>query len=76
MEPLNNRVWFAGEAAHETLWGRPSASAWESGGAAGRRGDAGRLWAARMIRPIPHRLVRGGKEQRLGALHEARRAGD
>jgi monoamine oxidase len=21
MEPLNNRLWFAGEAAHETLWG-------------------------------------------------------
>jgi len=30
MEPLNNRVFFAGEAAHETLWGTV-AGAWESG---------------------------------------------
>jgi len=30
MEPLNNRVWFAGEAAHETLWGTVG-GAWESG---------------------------------------------
>ena len=46
MEPLNNRVWFAGEAAHETLWGTVG-GAWESGeraadavmrAAVGRRG--------------------------------------
>jgi monoamine oxidase len=30
MESLNNRVWFAGEAAHETLWGTVG-GAWESG---------------------------------------------
>lgn len=30
MEPLANRIWFAGEAAHETLWGTV-AGAWESG---------------------------------------------
>jgi monoamine oxidase len=30
MENLNNRVWFAGEAAHETLWGTVG-GAWESG---------------------------------------------
>jgi monoamine oxidase len=30
MEPLRDRVWFAGEAAHETLWGTV-AGAWESG---------------------------------------------
>jgi monoamine oxidase len=30
MEPLNNRVWFAGEAVHETLWGTVG-GAWESG---------------------------------------------
>jgi monoamine oxidase len=29
-EPLNNRVWFAGEATHETLWGTVG-GAWESG---------------------------------------------
>ena len=30
MESLNNRVWFAGEAVHETLWGTVG-GAWESG---------------------------------------------
>jgi monoamine oxidase len=30
MEPLNNRIFLAGEAAHETLWGTV-AGAWESG---------------------------------------------
>ena len=30
MEPLNSRVWFAGEAVHETLWGTVG-GAWESG---------------------------------------------
>jgi monoamine oxidase len=30
MEPLRERVWFAGEAAHETLWGTVG-GAWESG---------------------------------------------
>jgi monoamine oxidase len=30
MEPLSNRLWFAGEAVHETLWGTVN-GAWESG---------------------------------------------
>jgi monoamine oxidase len=30
MSPLRDRVWFAGEAAHETLWGTVN-GAWESG---------------------------------------------
>lgn len=30
MEPLGNRIWFAGEAVHETLWGTVG-GAWESG---------------------------------------------
>jgi monoamine oxidase len=30
MEPLNGRVWFAGEAVHETLWGTVG-GAWDSG---------------------------------------------
>ena len=30
MEPLGNRIFFAGEAAHETLWGTVG-GAWESG---------------------------------------------
>jgi monoamine oxidase len=30
MEPLANRLWFAGEAVHESLWGTVG-GAWESG---------------------------------------------
>lgn len=30
MDPMNNRVWFAGEAVHERLWGTVG-GAWESG---------------------------------------------
>jgi monoamine oxidase len=30
MESVNDRIWFAGEAAHETLWGTVG-GAWESG---------------------------------------------
>ncbi len=46
MEPLQNAVWFAGEAVHETLWGTVG-GAWESGE---RAADA-----------VLHRLG-GGKE--------------
>lgn len=42
MEPLRDRVFFAGEAVHETLWGTVG-GAWESGE---RAADAAlRLWA-------------------------------
>jgi len=30
MEPLRDRVWFAGEAVHDSLWGTVN-GAWESG---------------------------------------------
>ena len=30
MEPIRDRLFFAGEAAHETMWGTV-AGAWESG---------------------------------------------
>jgi hypothetical protein len=30
MAPLRERIWFAGEAVHETLWGTVG-GAWESG---------------------------------------------
>ena len=72
MEPLN-RVWLAGEAAHETLWGTVG-GAWESGERAaaavlklfGRRGRTGRR--------------RGSSPGRAGreagcALHEVARGG-
>jgi monoamine oxidase len=45
MEPIGNRIYFAGEAAHETLWGTV-AGAWESGE---RAADA----VLRRYRPAP-----------------------
>jgi monoamine oxidase len=53
MESLNNRVWFAGEAAHETLWGTVG-GAWESGERAAEgalRRVAGPLPSAPPARP-------------------------
>jgi monoamine oxidase len=44
MEPIRDRLFFAGEAVHETLWGTV-AGAWESGE---RAADAAlRLWGRR-----------------------------
>ena len=57
MEPVQNAVWFAGEAAHETLWGTVG-GAWESGE---RAADA-----------ILRRLG-GGKEQQAEDAEAAKR---
>ena len=43
IDSINNRIWFAGEAAHERLWGTV-AGAWESG-------DRAALAALRVIAP-------------------------
>jgi monoamine oxidase len=45
MEAMNNRVWFAGEAVHERLWGTVG-GAWESG-------DRAATAALRIIAPPP-----------------------
>ena len=45
MEPFRDRLFFAGEAAHETLWGTVG-GAWESGE---RAADA----ALKLLRPVP-----------------------
>jgi monoamine oxidase len=45
METLNSRLWFAGEAVHETLWGTVG-GAWESG-------DRAAVEALRRIGAIP-----------------------
>ncbi len=45
MEPINNRLYFAGEAAHERLWGTVG-GAWESG-------DRAAVAALRVIAPPP-----------------------
>jgi monoamine oxidase len=44
MEPVRDRLFFAGEAVHETLWGT-AAGAWESGERAAEA--ALKLWSAR-----------------------------
>jgi monoamine oxidase len=45
MEPMNNRVWFAGEAVHERLWGTVG-GAWDSG-------DRAAQAVLRLIGPAP-----------------------
>ena len=64
MEPLQNAVWFAGEAVHETLWGTVG-GAWESGE---RAADAvlRRLGPAK--EPPPERPARPNASRRDGDL--------
>jgi monoamine oxidase len=50
MEPLRERIFFAGEAAHETLWGTVG-GAWESGE---RAADA----VIKLLAPPPARQQR------------------
>ena len=88
MKSINNRIWFAGEAVHERLWGTVG-GAWESG-------DRAALAALRVIAP-PHRNRSSRNRSNPGvevksmpvraliawssgkdsawALHEARRSG-
>jgi|SRR5579884_2667521 len=58
LEPVNDTVWFAGEAAHETLWGTVG-GAWESGERAAdavlRRIVPPRPAASAESRPAPRR---------------------
>ena len=87
MEPLRDRVFFAGEAAHETLWGTVG-GAWESGERAADAalrlfGSASKPQATQPQRPQrrqrckPKALIAwsSGKDS-AWALHEVRRAGD
>ena len=64
MEPVQNAVWFAGEAAHETLWGTVG-GAWESGE---RAADAvlHRLGPLKEPEPepAPQRSSRGAAQRR------------
>jgi monoamine oxidase len=55
MEPLRERIFFAGEAAHETLWGTVG-GAWESGE---RAADA----AIKLLAPPPARPQRQPRQQ-------------
>ena len=55
MEPMNNRVWFAGEAVHERLWGTVG-GAWESG-------DRAAVAALRVIAPTPEQKQQKQQKQ-------------
>jgi monoamine oxidase len=57
LEQLEGRVWFAGEAAHETLWGTVG-GAWESGDRAAQE------ILKRLARPTPAPAPRQSKERR------------
>ena len=58
MEPVQNAVWFAGEAVHETMWGTVG-GAWDSGE---RAADA-----------VLHRLATGKEPQPRAAIAYKRR---
>ena len=62
MEPLRDRIFFAGEAVHETLWGTVG-GAWESGE---RAADAAlRLFGIGVKPPAtqPQRRANGGSDE-------------
>jgi len=69
MAPLRERVWFAGEAAHETLYGTVG-GAWESGTraaeAALRKIGALKEPATEKTkaRPVPHKRSRSRRRRR------------
>ena len=52
MEPVRDRLFFAGEAVHETLWGTVN-GAWESGERAAE--TALRLWGSAPSTPTRRR---------------------
>jgi monoamine oxidase len=70
MEPVQSAVWFAGEAAHETLWGTVG-GAWESGE---RAADAvlRRLGGVREPAPAEAEAAPKGKSKRERAAPAAR----
>ncbi len=59
-EPFRDRLWFAGEAVHETLWGTVG-GAWASGDRAAQQ--ALRKIGA-VAEPPPEPQVTGGRRRR------------
>jgi monoamine oxidase len=57
MEPIRNRLWFAGEAVHETLWGTVG-GAWESGERAADAALKGLGFLVERREPAPQRRKR------------------
>ncbi len=76
MEPVRDRLFFAGEAVHETLWGTVG-GAWESGERAADAALRAVGPAGASGEPSPKALIAwsSGKDS-AWALHEVRRAGD
>ena len=67
-EPWRDAVWFAGEAAHETLWGTVG-GAWESGE---RAADAVLRRLGRLKEPAPAETKAAPKRKRKRAVRRAR----
>ena len=68
MAPVGDAVWFAGEAAHETLWGTVG-GAWDSGERAAdavlnRLGPPPKLQPAAEAEPEPRRKTRSSRSER------------
>jgi monoamine oxidase len=59
MEPLRERVWFAGEAVHQTLWGTVG-GAWESGN---RAAEAALKKIGALKRPDDDKPARGRRRR-------------
>jgi monoamine oxidase len=60
MEPIAGRIWFAGEAAHETQWGTVT-GAWESGA---RAAEAALRHIGTLKRPIDNKPARRRRHRR------------
>jgi hypothetical protein len=60
MEPLRERVFFAGEAVHETLWGTVG-GAWESGE---RAANAALKLFGIGLDPVPQRQQKPRRQRR------------
>jgi monoamine oxidase len=77
-DPVRDRIWFAGEAAHETLWGTVE-GAWESGenaaDAVHKRLGRGRALPARSTPKRRQRLDAPVARQRPGVVVDPRLGG-
>jgi len=71
MDPVNDALWFAGEAAHETLWGTVG-GAWESG----ERAAEAVLRRLGVLKPLPAAQTDGGPKvkQKRARIERRQRA--
>jgi hypothetical protein len=73
LDPITDNVWYAGEAAHETLWGTVG-GAWESGERAAdavlRQLGPFKQQAPAASAPAPKRKPQRAREERQEPRHE------